>query len=82
MKNIKKYTLKSIGLIALMLLNYNILQAQNGESCENPADIEVNNESNSSSINMAGHDYYFSFSPSDSIVYFDITTSNDMPGSL
>ena len=74
--------LKIWGLLASMLIIFNFSYAANGFDCENPNEIEVYNESNTTSVNMAGSDYYFSFSPSDSIGYFYIFSNGDMPSKL
>ncbi len=78
MKNIKKYTLKSIGLIALMLLNYNILQAQNGESCNDPLTFEIG-ESQEFQFSNNQSEMYFEFQASDDSMLVNILNINQTP---
>ena len=83
MKNIRYNILKSLGITSLMLLNYSILKAAIGDNCSNPNVITVNNTSHLNSINMSGLSaYYFAFTPSDSVVYFDVTTTTNLPSSI
>lgn len=71
--------LKRLGILLFLVFNFSLMSKAASNSCEDPTEIEVNNEMSSSSINMAGQDYYFSFSTTDSVVYFDINSAGRMP---
>lgn len=69
-------------ILFLLILSTNALNASEGEGCEGLEPIDVKTELSTSTVDMGGQDYYFQFTTSDSVVFFNVNSTGDMPNEL